>query len=1213
MTTGNKASSSLYRIFPFLFAILAFISQKGLSQHTKPTVATQAVKTYRSHSYYEEDGLASNMVYEMAQASDGLLWFVTQKGISTFDGLRWETFDRNIEFLPTSAKLKLLPTREGGMLVAGNASHKFYLSYFLDKKWQELPMPPESDTFSNLKQWNLATIEYEPNQFYVGLIYKKQLYFFNSATNAWQTHTLPSPTEGWQGVSHISFFQNQLYIFSRTGLSIFQPESKTFQQDLFPALNDQLILSSAPSPDRKELYLLGDNFVGRIREGNYETLIDRLYQEKPGFIGHYTIVADHHNRLFFHHNAALYKFNLQTGSLDPFKLNQPKSSKIPTKIFEDREGDIWFCSMRGVDKVNSFRFHSLNKESGLVSNEISTILPVSANSFLLGGNSGYSILHETKITNYPVSLSNYNASYTRILDAVKAPEGTTYLAGTSLGVGVLGRDNQVQWFSHPENEIINTVAFHQGKLLAGTFSGKILSFKNGIFKELWRKESPLYIRKIISDDQQLILLTNAGVYHYGEDSLQISRGSSFNSDNVYSLFEWRGRTFAGTIAGLCELVNDSIVKLSKPSLRINRPVYAMLEDSQGRLWAGTDKGVYIHDKGHFINYNLFHGLAGKEVNRHAFELMPNGEVWIGTDQGVSVYQPEDDFAHSILPDIRITGMQVAGEPRLLEPEAIRLKHDKNTLEVFFQTITFNNPTELSFRYKLAGLEKEWMYSDNHLRKSVRYTNLPPGEYRFVVQARIADNPWSKAAESKPITILTPYYQRWWFILLLLFIISAAGYTLHAFLMHKRNAKKLQKAIEEKRKEIDKSERRFKAVWEATDTGIALIDKRGKVLMANPSLCIILQAEPTACTGTSLFSLLPTPLFSEASIHTMYTHRKVVRKNLTVTLHGDPIYLSVTLTFADNLIPGESLMVVGCKDVTNQKLTEASNIRLSEELLRQNMSLVKKEEELANYNYELLQHRQELEQALQAVEERNYELDQFVYKTSHDLRAPIASAMGLLNIIQLEKDPRRLPEYLGLIESSLQKQDTFIKAMLSFSKSTRVKNKAEGVDLKYLIEKCLKDLEHLPGFKEVHLQVEVQQMEEPFYSDKMKLYIILSNMISNSIKYRNPHVSSFLFIRVEPAETGIALHIEDNGIGIPQENLSCIFDMFYRGTELSDGSGLGLYIVKQTVEKLRGHITVKSTLGEGCYFTVTIPKQQVLNGSKKQLLKLEDPDKDTLSW
>ena len=743
--------------------------------------------------------------------------------------------------------------------------------------------------------------------------------------------------------------------------------------------------------------------------------------------------------------------------------------------------------------------------------------------------------------------------------------------------------------------------------MLGTYDGKILSFANGLYKPVWGK-SNRYIRKIISAKDSLIVLTNGGVYFFTGDKIQRTQGTTPQEENVYSYFPWKGRIFLGTTAGLCELVNNKIEKVTEDSLRIDRPVYALLEDKQGRLWAGTDKGVFVHDKGHLINYNTAHGLSGKEVNRHAFELMPNGEVWIGTDNGLSVFNPQDDLDQQISPTVRVCRIEAATEKFKLQQEELELEYDKNTISIFFQTISFLLPTELNYRYKLEGLDKHWIYSDNHLLNSVRYTNLPPGNYRFVVQARMADGLWSEAAKSQPITIQAPFYTAWWFILLLLCLIVSVGYAMHALIMHKRNAKELQKAIEEKKKEIDKSERRFQAIWDATDTGIALINKKGKVLMANPSLSQILELRKEAISGASVYTLLPTPLFSDSSIKKLHSDKKVVRKNVVISLNSKVVYLIITISFVDNLIPGESLMVVGCKDITDQKLTEASNIRLNEELLRQNMSLLKKEEELANYNHELLQQREELEHALQAVEERNYELDQFVYKTSHDLRAPIASAMGLLNIIQLEQDNSRLPEYLKLIGISLQKQDTFIKAMLSFSKSTRAKNQAEGVDFRELIEQCLQDLQHLPGYREIEIQIEVTPTAEPFYSDKMKLYIILANIISNSIKYRNPHVKNMLLIQAGPTKNGIKLLVEDNGIGIAQENKASIFDMFYRGTELSDGSGLGLYIVKQTVEKLRGSITVESSLGEGARFTISIPNQQPINGSKSIKIKTILPQK-----
>lgn len=1173
-----------------------------------PATEGPPVKTYDSHSYYEEDGLASNIVYDMVQATDGLLWFITQKGISTFDGFRWETFREAEGGPPETSRLKLLPTAEGGMLAFGSFSlDQLFLRYYLNGKWQQLPLPANGEaTYNKMRLSKVSMTEYAPNRFYVSFIHKNFIYLFDSATKKWKQFVLPQEIGDWEDISEISFFQNHLYLLLNKGLAVFDLRSGIFDTKAFPELRNKQLLNSAISPDGKGLYVLGDNFVGRVCEGEYKELISGIYPHSPQFNGYSSLLADRNNRLFFNHNAALFKFNTRKGRLDPIKVDKPKSSAIPTKIFEDREGNIWFCSMRGVSKISSFKFHTIKQESGLVSDEISTIFPLDSTSLLLGGNTGFSILEEDEIFNTPIAPSNYNASLSRILQAVKTPANQIYLAAASLGLGRLRSDKSVEWFPHPENKIINTVAYHQGKILVGTADGYIFTFINGRYEVYWQERIDLYVRKIIPTGDGLILLTGGGVYKLEGDNSILINGSDVRIGNIYSYFPWNGRIFLGSMEGLCELRNNKIEKVTEAGLRIDRPVYALLKDKEGRLWAGTDKGVFVHDKGHFVNFHTAHGLAGKEVNRHAFELMANGEIWIGTDQGISVYQPEDDIEKEILPTVRVTEIELPNGKNFLQEGDLTLESNENTLAFNFQTISFHLPSEISYRYKLEGIDEHWIYSDNHLLNSVRYTKLPPGGYRFVVQARSSDGMWSSAARSLPITIKAPFYTSWWFILLLLGLIVSAGYAMHAFVMNKRNAKQLQLAIEEKKKEIEKSERRFKAIWDATDTGIALLNKGGKILMANPAMCSILQTQKEAVAGTSIYHLLSTPLFSESSISKMYDLKKVVRKTIAIKLDKKTVHLIITINFVDHLMPGESLMVVGCKDITDQKHTEANNVRLNEELLRQNMSLLKKEEELANYNHELLQQREELEQALKAVEERNFELDQFVYKTSHDLRAPIASAMGLLNVIQLENDHSRLPKYLELIGSSLEKQDTFIKAMLSFSKSTRVKNKAEGVDIKQLIEQCLQDLQHLPGFKEISIEIDISPVKEPFNSDKMKLYIILANIISNSIKYRNPHIKNVISIKSEPTETGIRLRVEDNGIGIASEIQPAIFEMFYRGTELSDGSGLGLYIVKQTVEKLRGTISVTSKAGAGSCFTVIIPNQQEPQSPKSIKIKTVYP-------
>jgi signal transduction histidine kinase len=146
----------------------------------------------------------------------------------------------------------------------------------------------------------------------------------------------------------------------------------------------------------------------------------------------------------------------------------------------------------------------------------------------------------------------------------------------------------------------------------------------------------------------------------------------------------------------------------------------------------------------------------------------------------------------------------------------------------------------------------------------------------------------------------------------------------------------------------------------------------------------------------------------------------------------------------------------------------------------------------------------------------------------------------------------------------------------------------ALQLKTLVKDSFQNFRYLDGWDKVGLRVEVNA-EIPFYNDLFRVSIILNNLIANAIKFRNPEVAhSFVSFRIEVDESKATLYINDNGTGIAPSSIPQIFDMFYRGSEISTGSGLGLYIVKQALQKTGGQIQVESTLGIGTMFTLTLP-------------------------
>lgn len=222
---------------------------------------------------------------------------------------------------------------------------------------------------------------------------------------------------------------------------------------------------------------------------------------------------------------------------------------------------------------------------------------------------------------------------------------------------------------------------------------------------------------------------------------------------------------------------------------------------------------------------------------------------------------------------------------------------------------------------------------------------------------------------------------------------------------------------------------------------------------------------------------------------------------------------------------------------------------------------------------------------------NQELDSFVYSVSHDLRAPLRSLLGLLNISIKDERPRDTvyDTYFRMMENSVKKLDDTLKDILEYSRNARNELTLERIDLDELIQSCISKLEYIQGFNQVRIEINRVGMETPFLSDRYRLSVVISNLLSNAIKYRDPEKSeSRLKIDINVTESMVILIFQDNGIGIDETLLSKIFNMFFRGTERSDGAGLGLYIIKETVQKLRGTIDVTSTLGIGSKFVISIP-------------------------
>ncbi|MCR4034094.1 MULTISPECIES: sensor histidine kinase [Flavobacterium] len=222
---------------------------------------------------------------------------------------------------------------------------------------------------------------------------------------------------------------------------------------------------------------------------------------------------------------------------------------------------------------------------------------------------------------------------------------------------------------------------------------------------------------------------------------------------------------------------------------------------------------------------------------------------------------------------------------------------------------------------------------------------------------------------------------------------------------------------------------------------------------------------------------------------------------------------------------------------------------------------------------------------------NRELDRFVYSASHDLRSPITSLKGLIEITALEDDVNQVRSYLQMMHQSLARQDQFISDIIDYSKNKRKEVIMEPVSLKELFNEAILQLMHIENASRIKFtqEIEIDQIE----SDSLRLKIIINNLISNAIKYADcSKQEMFITVKTYFSEGLNKIEVEDNGIGIQDEHKENIFDMYF-GTNKNKGSGLGLYIVKEAVENIKGDISVFSESSIGSKFIVTIPNQHAI--------------------
>jgi PAS domain S-box-containing protein len=357
----------------------------------------------------------------------------------------------------------------------------------------------------------------------------------------------------------------------------------------------------------------------------------------------------------------------------------------------------------------------------------------------------------------------------------------------------------------------------------------------------------------------------------------------------------------------------------------------------------------------------------------------------------------------------------------------------------------------------------------------------------------------------------------------------------------------------------KSENLLQELFEDSGAVILITDEKYTIRYSSSAVQSILGFEPVVLAGKNVFEFTPSDKRDRWRDCLEQAGNSKRAEIQLVSARGEDLYFDVSVSkyIAHHEIQG---MVIMLHDITERK--------------RQHFEL----------------------------EKENEHLDHFIFKTTHDLLSPIHSAMGLLTLVESAKEEDRT-RYLQMARTNLVKLESLIDELNKFYRVDKMAVANEKIDFKYLLEGEIALLKNHPRAQKISFELDCKKGSEIF-SDSLRLKTILGNILSNAVKYadvKKPH--SFIHVETSCNDKELTVTISDNGIGIAQENISRIFDIFFRATSEASGTGLGLYIVKDTIERLNGKIEVQSKLGQGTQFKICLPN--LLLVKKEAVLSVDE--------